>query len=565
MVWNKNTGVVYGGVELNLACRRGLDLSKVLCIEIGNTSIKVCETDHKKKHPKLYQTSIWETPEKMFEDGYIRDKNGFAEFVKEQMAKEGYRQKNIIFTIQSNKILTREITIPLVKENRIAAVMAAQANEYFPKDIKEYIVTYVILNKNPEKKEISLMAYAAPSSLIKHYYSLAELMGLNIMGIDFIGNSSYQWFKKKANTDTEFVLQIKEDVSFVTIMQNGILTLQRTIPYGGIVLYQQLQNVNSYRFDQSKAAATVIPFYSMTTDSEGIEKESDHIDIDGDDLLEHAIETLSLFINQVERILEYYTSRLSQSQKQEKIKKISLLGGGAVKSKIKEFIEKELQIPVVYYGTEISMNVHQEVITEQMETFLGCIGASYGAINFVPKDYIELAQKREFWKLYLGLLLAAILAGGVLVNSGYLNYQKERSIKKELEVKIALLSGLEPLLQERNTLKEAEEALEIMDASTYRSNEELNDLIHYLEDKLPSSAVIQSFTSTTEGITASITTDSKESAAKLLLQLQTIPYIADVKIAGITEVTNEEFGTKVITFSVTCIYQNVKIGGSTNE
>ncbi len=539
-------------------------MSKVLCIEIGNTSIRVCETDYKKKNPKLYQTSIWETPEKMFEDGYIRDKNKFAEFVKEQLHKEGYRQKNVIFAIQSNKILSREITIPLVKDKQIPAVIAAEAHEYFPKDIKEYIVTYSILSKNPEKKEISLMAYAAPSSLIKHYYSLAELIGLQVMGIDFIGNSSYQWYKKKASTETEFVLQIKEDYSFVTIMQNGILALQRTIPYGGAMLYSLLQDAGKYRIDQQEAAASVIPFHSFQDKSWEEFKEQSNRKVSNDDF-ENAIEILSLFINQVARIMEYYTSRLSQSRQQDKIKKIALLGGGAEKSKLKEFIEKELQIPISYYGAEISMNAHQEVIIEQAEEFIGCLGASYGIINFVPEDYKELEQKREFWKLYIGLLLAAILAGGILVNGGYLNYQKERNKNKELEAKIAMLSGLEPLLQERNILKEAEESLASMDASTYRPNEELNDLIFYLEDKLPSSAVIQSFTSTTEGFTASITTDSKESAAKLLLQLQTIPYIADVKIAGITEVTNEEFGTKVIIFSVSCIYQNTKIGGSANE
>lgn len=542
-------------------------MSKVLCIEIGNTAIRVCETDYKKKNPKLYQTSIWETPEKMFEDGYIRDKSGFTEFVKERLIKDGYRQKNIIFTIQSNKILLREITIPLVKEKQIAAVIAAEAHEYFPKDIKEYIVTYSILNKNQEKKEISLMAYAAPASLIKHYYSLAELMGLNVLGIDFIGNSSYQWYKKKASTATEFVLQIKEDYSLVTIMQNGILALQRTIPYGGNLLYQLLQEVRKYRIAQQEVAATVIPIYSFQDKNEDtLAVKSHYSNVDNaEDDLDNAMEILNLFINQVSRIIEYYTSRLSQNRQQDKIKKVALLGSGATKSKLKEFIEKELQIPVIYYGTEISLNTHQEVITEQMEGFLGCLGASYGSINFVPEDYKELVQKREFWKLYIGLLLATILAGGVLVNSGYLNYQKEQSRNKELETKIAMLSGMEPLLQERNTLKEAEESLAFMDASTYRPNEELNDLILYLEDKLPSSAVIQSFTSTTEGFTASITTDSKEAAAKLLLQLQTIPYIADVKIAGVTEITNEEFGTKVITFSVSCIYQNTKIGGSSNE
>ena len=567
MVWHKNTGMVYRGVELNTACRRGLNLSKVLCIEIGNTSIKVCVIDYKKKNPKLYQSSIWNTPEKMLEDGYVRDKNQFAEYVKEMLAKDGYRQKNIIFTIQSNKILSREITIPFVKEKNITAVIAAQANEYFPKDVTEYIMTYSILSKNQEKKEITLMAYAAPSSLIKHYYSLAELMGLSVLGIDYVGNSSYQWLKKDTSTDTDFVLYIKEDYSLVTIMQNGILGLQRTIPYGRTELSQLLQDASSYRLDRQEVAATT-PLYSLYEESEDMTKESTIQSSNRaykDDFIENAMESLSLFINQVSRIMEYYTSRLTQNRNQDRIKQVTLLGTGLSNSKLKEFLEKELQIPVIFYGNEHSVKVYQETITERIEEFIGCLGASYGTINFIPEDYKDLKQKREFWKLYLGLLLASIVASGVLLYSGYQTYQSEQSRKEELENKIALLSKNETLLQQRSTLKELEESLVAMDESTYRSNEELNDLISYLEEKLPSSAVIQSFASTSEGFTASITTDSKEATAKLLMQLQTIPYIAAVQISGVTEVINEEFGTKVITFSVSCIYQNIRIGGDTNE
>ena len=89
---------------------------------------------------------------------------------------------------------------------------------------------------------------------------------------------------------------------------------------------------------------------------------------------------------------------------------------------------------------------------------------------------------------------------------------------------------------------------------TYRSHENLNDLLSQLEDKLPSTAIITTFSSSAEQFSMGVTVPDKVTAEKFLLQLKTISYISDVYISGLSETEGSETSTKEVSFSVQCTY-----------
>ncbi|WP_310605621.1 type IV pilus biogenesis protein PilM, partial [Anaerosporobacter sp.] len=152
---------------------------RVLSIEIGITLTKVCEIDYHSKSPKVYRCITFATPENTVADGYIRDKERFVESLKVELANAGIRSTNVVFTVASTKITSREVTIPCVKENRIHDVIQANLTEYFPMNLEDYTVTYNLLEKKTtsEDRHMRLLVLAAPNNLIKNYYNVAEMMG----------------------------------------------------------------------------------------------------------------------------------------------------------------------------------------------------------------------------------------------------------------------------------------------------------------------------------------------------------------------------------------------------
>ncbi|MHB8131902.1 MAG: type IV pilus biogenesis protein PilM, partial [Mobilitalea sp.] len=134
---------------------------KVLSIVIGTECTKVCEVSYKKNYKnkgiRVYRSISFPTPPNSIEDGYIKDKNLFGEELKSQLKAGKLKADKVIFSLSSSKIANREIILPPTKEKKIMDIIKTGASEYFPIDIKDYILSYSVLEKNAShRKEKSI-------------------------------------------------------------------------------------------------------------------------------------------------------------------------------------------------------------------------------------------------------------------------------------------------------------------------------------------------------------------------------------------------------------------------
>ena len=124
---------------------------KVISVAIGNDITKVCEISYKKNNKnskiRVFKSITFPTPENTIEDGYIRQKEEFALQLKLQLKAAKISTKKVIFSMVSSKIANREVIVPLVNEQKVKNIIEMGAKDYFPIDIKDYILSYVILEK----------------------------------------------------------------------------------------------------------------------------------------------------------------------------------------------------------------------------------------------------------------------------------------------------------------------------------------------------------------------------------------------------------------------------------
>lgn len=119
---------------------------RVLSVEIGSSITRVCEVDYRVKNPKVYNNFILDTPEGVMRDGMLKVTPGYIAEFKAALSENRIKAKKIIFSITSTKIASKEIIIPKVKENRIAALVLSNASDYFPIDLGEYQLAHLILD-----------------------------------------------------------------------------------------------------------------------------------------------------------------------------------------------------------------------------------------------------------------------------------------------------------------------------------------------------------------------------------------------------------------------------------
>ena len=523
-------------------------MSRVTAIEIGLYYTKVCEADYKKKNTKIYKTFIFPTPDDTIEDGYIRDKNNFADELRRQLKIHKFNCKNVVFSIASNKILSREVVIPAVKDNRIMDIVHNEANEYFPMDISEHELTYAVLEELPETKQKRIMVYAAPTNLVRNYYTTAELVGVNLVALDYVGNSVYQAMRHLQGTEVKFVVQINQQNTMVSVLKGESLVLQRNINFGvanivDVVLsykeYENLTPSECYRLICTKR------FIRRSVDESDMDENT--MEISGD-----MMDEVYKFVNSINRIIEYYNA----NDKESKIEKIYLVGRGTRIVGISGVISEELALP-----TELVSSLHgitfrkfPEAMKDHLNELFSCAGAAINPVNFIPADMIQKGLKKDNFRLYLLLLLLVVVASGTLLFNGYMRVVEQEDKKKELE------SERENYLYINEVFQQFSESnLAIAEAENIRNNavsmnEHLNELIASLEQMLPRDSIVQTMSVSEETIFMSFVVDSKETAAQLLVQLKKIPYLTATSVSGITDNIDEETGMGTVTFSVSMIW-----------
>ncbi len=532
-------------------------VKKVLSIQISDVVTKLCLVSYNKKTPVVYKSICFENPEMSVEDGFVIDRNVYETALQEQLSNNKIKCKDVVFVLSGTKIMSREVTIPDMKESLILGFIEDERDEYFPMDTSDYLFTYNILEEKKEEKQLRIMIYAAQDILIKNYITLASELGLKLHAIDYEGNAIYQWQKKPSHEPCSIYLQINERNSMLTILEDNELALQRNMPFGIDALTSFMmasdcfENI-SHRNAIERLCEKELLFTNYETMMASYPENDDEVKLH--ELKCRLTETVRGLIENLTRALEYYNAKNRDAV----VDKIVIGGVGAQIRNLRKLLQSEfigiefekcLELP----GAKIHKN--NPITAKRGTEFIACVGAAETTINFYDGQNKQKAGGFKAFCIISVLLVMA--AAGVIVYNGKLQFdraederKKTEKIKDELEA-----TGIEAVEAEAD--RKAAVAAEFMtwDESTFRFNELWNEVLKALESDSTENILVSSISSSDTGLSMNLTVASKEEAAKLIEQLKFIPYFSSVSVYNITETENTETGMKSVAFTALCTYK----------
>lgn len=520
-----------------------LNSGKILNIEVGDKLTKVCLSARHGKSYQILDSFIFQTPEKSVSDGQIADPEKLASELNSQLASNGAAEaKNVVFTLTSAKVATREVMLPPMKENRIKSVIETNASDYFPVDMSNYRVSYSLLERveGGENPGSRVLVMAAPRVLLESYVKLAEAAGLVIEAIDFCGNSQYQVLRGIKGEGAVMYVDVNVNNTFVTFMNDGVMLLQRNFPVGGDEMISPALRETGRGEDQ----------YLKTMQEAGSKEFLDSI-MDG----EQQTECLSRLVSGVVRSADFFKSDHTDVA----ISKVVLMGTCSHIAGLREELAKEIEIETVLI-TDVDGVQFVANSAEGVSYYISCIGSMVAPLDLLPEEY--RAQKKKGKKdkgeqdpIRTGITIAAacVVVGLLLSVFAVTRYIIKVNQEKRMQARISELSYVQDVCDTFTAYKNMDGSLELVGNYSKDVNSKLTAFLSELETKMPSSILILSATCDQQGVTMNITVPSFAEAAVVLSQLRSFESIDVITISGVTE-NKDDAGASTASFSVACAY-----------
>lgn len=508
-------------------------MGNILSVYIEDEGIRVCEAA--KNGGTVIVKNAFEVPmpSGVVEDGMIMDVEEAAQTLYAAFKNNNIKRGKIAFVISSRKIANKEIVIPYVKsDSKIEEIIKANIDEYFPmNNLEDYVFRHTVLDtfENAEGKHNSVLVMAVQKQMLEGYYQVAETMKMPVLTVDYYSNSVYQLLKRQLSQGTVLALQMDRNVTYVSIMKGKSQLFKRSIPYGRTSIVRNLAELKG------------------VTEEEALGILSDPSKLDAALTPEEYGLIIREFSASVTRVAEFHTSRNPGTV----IELARLMGDGVGLIGFADILGKQLGVEVIPLKELVGIKIHKNNSSglnfEKLVDYLPNIGTLLKSLDFRIEE--EKKSSGSYTIFYVLLIVSAVAVAAASGASLYL-YEKQKKMKNSLEAEIEDLSASEATYLDYIANQQDYDLIKNYYDSTVNNSEALYPFILDLEQVMPKSVGINTFTLVNGEITMTCEADGKEPVADFVIELKKLPYVSNVKVKNITDVY-DEFGQAASTFNLT--------------
>ena len=541
---------------------------RVLSIQIGYSLTKVCEMDFQTKKPKMYHCFSVPTPDGVLNDGQITVRDDLIIRIVQGIYENRIKTRDVVFNVSSSRIASREILIPPVnKENVIGEIVKNNAKDYFPIDLDQYELSHMLMGRVVDEsgaEKIKVNALAIPKEMLSGYEELAAKCDLNLVAMDFTGNSIYQVVKNVCKPgETSLVINIDEHQTVATVMDGETILLQRQLSYGvdeaiHLLIESRVYGERSYAQAAQELRRSQLVRRALDDSTEIIE-DYDFVEPESPTLgalKDRITASMSTLVSGIDRVISFYNSHNSQRP----ITSIWITGVGAGFKGLKRLLTNELGMQIQVLDTNAGFQ-SSSIEGESFGEYLACFGAAMAPVGFgytgkkqaTGKDG-KVRTDEQNWQAY-GILVFSlcILVSIVLLAYSGISYA---TMLGRYNVAVVQLNRLQVVKNVYDQYQEAEDLarqVEAMYESTQNPNEALHAFITEMEEKMPKEIHVVSMSSTPTQMDLQIEVETKEAAAKIIQNFRDFKSVAAVTTAGFSSELDDN-GNETLQFNISILY-----------
>ncbi len=306
-------------------------------IDAGSDAIKVVELAGSYRSGfRLVRMGMAPSPPVAMRDGVPTAPEELGSHIRALLDRAGVRLDRAVMGVGGQAVTVREIRVPPMTKQELAAAVRYEAERYLPYNIKEVYMDYQVLGETTEenRRMLDVIVVAARQDVVDQIMAVAEAARVQLRILDI---ESFALLRSvvplSTNGETIGVVDLGAEASDILITAGQRLRFTRNIPIGGQVLLSAIHEAMDVDLPTAKSL--------LEEKGEVLEEGAVSVDHTTERLHDIIAPHIGDLVTEIRRSLDYYQTRSRAAV----VNQILLAGGLAHLRNLDKTIAAELGIP----------------------------------------------------------------------------------------------------------------------------------------------------------------------------------------------------------------------------
>ncbi len=314
---------------------------EALGLDISDLSIKTVKFEKKRKILSLSYSNEVSIKPGIIHRGEIKDEKSLVKIIEKSLVKVKGKQlktKYVIASLPEEKAFLQVIQMPHLPKEDLRSAVIFEAENYIPLPIeKVYLDFQIVPSFQNNLDHLDVLIAALPRKTVDPYLSCLKKAGLKPLSLEVESLSIVRTLiEDEVTASPVLIVDLGATRTGLIVFSGRSLRFTSSIPISSQKFTETISQI--MKIDLNKAEKLKLKYGLIAKETK-----------EGGNIFEALIPPLTDLVEQIKKYLEYYQTHASHehlSEKNKKIEKILLCGGGANLKGLTDFFSSFLKLSV---------------------------------------------------------------------------------------------------------------------------------------------------------------------------------------------------------------------------
>ena len=297
--------------------------SAAIGLDLGHRAIRATQIERNGNGWRIVRFASVETPAGSIKDGVVIDVEAVSQAIRQALREGHFNSSSAHIAVSGGTVVVRVVKVPSMAEATLRKSIKYEAGRYVPSSSEESYIEFEIVGKT-EDGQMEVLLVAAPKEIVQARMAACQGAGLEIESVDVEPFAAYRSLVEAdpeldLHAQTFALIDVGAANTRMSVIQNGVFTMTRSIPHGAQMLTEALKGYFKLSDEDAEAGKAQLDIAELIEEAKPRENPPLRV-------IQPHVDDL---VREIRRSLNYFQSQLSEGHQNKSVETLLLTGGGA--------------------------------------------------------------------------------------------------------------------------------------------------------------------------------------------------------------------------------------------